>query len=327
MDVELSIVVPTWNRRALLEEAINSVTPLTICGSVEIIIADDGSSDGTTELVRQHRLAQDPDEKLKFVLSATLDRRGAQAARNRGLSIARGKWIMFLDSDDVIDPAGVATLVEQLQKDANLDYVYGRVLETDEQLEPLSGLRSIGAPFSDAPSEIAGWHWPVMGAIYRKSYLHRVGPWNEELTGSQDWEYQARVKLAGGKGVFMDTLVGYWRHHSGDRVGTTTFRADYSRSVMAACASILRCARLAGRCDSALEGRIAKRLMLHALECGANASMNQRRACFSQAINSLSNSWLLSTIAKFARVFPPIIDRWLWNALVSWRRRTNAGSP
>ena len=99
--------------------------------------------------------------------------------------------------------------------------------------------RSCGGYVSRYPSEIAGYHWHTMGAIYRKSYLEIVGPWNVEMTGSQDWEYQARVKLAGGKRKFVDSMVGYWRQHGGDRVGTAKFRPDYVKSVMIGCDSIL----------------------------------------------------------------------------------------
>ena len=97
-----------------------------------------------------------------------------------------------------------------------------------------------------------------MGPIYRRRCIEKVGPWNLELTGSQDLEYQARVKLFGVQGEFVDALVGYWRQHTGGRVGTRSFRPDYVRSVMKACESIHTYARQARKCDSALERRLAK---------------------------------------------------------------------
>jgi glycosyltransferase involved in cell wall biosynthesis len=316
VNIELSIIVPTMNRRALLEEALNSIIPLAMTGLVEVIVADDGSSDGTGEFVRKHSLMDSRDGRIQLVLSATTDRRGAQVARNRGMSSARGKLVMFLDSDDVVVPAGVARLVERLRADSTLDYAYGKVIRTDEQLKPLPGNSSVGAPFSDAPVELAGYHWPIMGVVYRRNYLEKVGPWNEALTGSQDWEYQARVKLAGGRGEFVDTVVGYWRHHSGARVGTKIFRPDYVRSVMIACDSILQQARRVGRCDNALERRLAKKLIVHALEWGANGCISKRRECLSQAAGSLSDDKCLKIGIKCLQLGPAFIDSWLWRLLV-----------
>ena len=155
-----------------------------------------------------------------------------------------------------------------------------------------------------------------MGAVYRKSYLERVGPWNEALTGSQDWEYQARVKLAGGRGQFVDMVVGYWREHAFGRVGTKTFRPDYVSSVMIACDSILQHAHKAGLCDRALERRLAKKLIIHALEWGANGYVNERRECLSQAIASLSVDPVFKIGIKCLQLCPASLDARFWNLLV-----------
>jgi len=316
MNIDLSIVVPTMNRRALLEEAVNSIVPLTTTKQVEVIVADDGSTDGTSEFVRKHNLMNSPGGRAQLVLSATADRRGAQVARNRGMALARGRWVMFLDSDDVVVAGGVATLVEHLQGDPILDFAYGKIIRTDAQLNPLPGNPPIGKPFSDAPVEVAGWHWPISAVVYRKTYLAMVGPWNEALTGSQDWEYQARVKLAGGRGQFVDTVVGYWRQHDGSRVGTKSFRPDYARSVMIACDSILQHACKVGRCDGALEQRLAKKLILHALEFGANGYRAERHNCLRQAASCLPENSLLRSTIRVLALTPTIADGLLWKSLI-----------
>ena len=179
----------------------------------------------------------------------------------------------------------------------------------NESLQKLPDDVPVGAAFPDTPSEIAGYHWHTMGAIYRKSYLEIVGPWNVEMTGSQDWEYQARVKLAGGKRKFVDSMVGYWRQHGGDRVGAAKFRPDYVKSVMIGCDSILHAARDRGCCDSDLERRLAKRLVVHALEWGANGRLQERRTCFLQAKESLSSDLLFKWILTLAAYAPSFLDR------------------
>jgi hypothetical protein len=156
-----------------------------------------------------------------------------------------------------------------------------------------------------------------MGALYRKSYLEEVGPWNLELTGSQDWEYQARVKLAGGRGLFVDTVVGYWRQHEGGRVGARKFRPDYVRSVVMACDVILDGARAKGKCDRSLQRRLAKKLIIHALESGAHGDQSLRRDCLSHAASAVLGDMGLSLVIKGIQLTPTWFDGMIWNRLIA----------
>lgn len=307
----LSIVIPVHNRVGLLREALASIARHHLHSS-EVIVCDDGSSEDLPHLLEEYRDLLDG-----LVISRTEKSFGAQVARNRGLSLAQGKFVMFMDSDDALADGGIARFVEALQGDCDLDYVYGRVSRVDHTLAPFAGDTPVGSVFSDDPVDVAGYHWHTMGAVYRRSYLESVGPWNVELTGSQDWEYQARVKLGGGKRMFIDEVVGLWRQHDGVRVGTSSFRVDYVRSVMKACHSILSVARKRSKCDQHLEARIAKRLIVHALEWGANGYALDRRECLEQAIQSLSISGggLRFGIIISKRV-PRCFDRFLLNRLV-----------
>jgi len=316
MDVILSIVIPTRNRKELLAEAIASVLPLSALGPVEVIVADDGSTDETCEFVRSHPMYGSQAGGIRLLFSGTEDRRGAQAARNRGMSMARGKTVLFLDSDDVLIADGIARLLNGLEKDSGLDFAHGKILRTDNLLKPLAGEAAIGSAYHSSPSEVAGYHWPVMGVVYRREYLGKVGPWNEALSGAQDWEYQARVKLAGGRGQFIDALVGYWRQHDGERVGTKIFRADYVRSVMLACDSILLTARKVGRCDPGLEKRLAKILVVHALELGEHGHHATRDQCFNQVANVLSTWSFLRTALKCWSYLPSYTDGWFRKLLL-----------
>ena len=301
--MQLSIIIPVHNRAELLGEAIDSIIR-QVLASYEIIICDDGSTENIEALCACFELSK---EQLTY--SRTEQSHGAQVARNRGLSLARGEFIMFMDSDDAVAENGLRPLMEILQADVDLQYAYGKVSRVDETLLAIPEDIPVGATFADTPSEIAGYHWHTMGAIYRKSYLDLVGPWNVEMTGSQDWEYQARVKLAGGKRVFVDSIVGYWRQHGGDRVGTAKFRPDYVKSVMIGCDSILHAARDKGRCDSALERRLAKRLIVHALEWGANGHWRDRKQCLLQAKNCLATDLLFKWSLAAVAYTPAVLDR------------------
>jgi hypothetical protein len=274
---------------------------------------DDGSTDGTLELALtlQERYGKD-----RIVVIPLGGNQGAQVARNRGMEQARGELLLFCDSDDVLLASGVNELVEALSQNPDLDYAYGQVVMTDEFLSPLEGVSAIGCSFEDSPFEMAGYHWHTMGPLYRKSFLAKVGPWNLALTGSQDWEYQARVKLAGGKGLFVDTLVGYWRQHEGGRVGARKFRPDYVRSVVTACAVILDGARKGGTCDRSLQRRLAKKLIIHALESGANNDQALRNLCLSGAVKSVSNDPIFFFLNCILEHTPSSLDYLIYKKLI-----------
>ena len=300
--MQLSIIIPVHNRADLLAEAIEAIIGQGL-DSYEIIICDDGSTENIASICEKFSLP-----KEQMVYSGTDKSQGAQVARNRGLLLAHGKFIMFMDSDDVLAPNGAKPLLEALESDPELQYAYGKVSRVNETLDAIAGDVPVGSSFANEPVEIAGYHWHTMGAVYRKSYLELVGPWNVEMTGSQDWEYQARVKLAGGKGKFVDEPVGYWRQHGGERVGTAKFRPDYVKSVMIGCESILNIARQKQRCDAALERRLAKRLIVHALEWGANGCWRERRACFLQARDCLSSDLLFRFLLVVIAHMPALLD-------------------
>lgn len=305
----MSVICPSYNRASFLEAC---VLPVMALADAEFILVDDGSTDETLEIA--HALQERYGEERLVVISLT-GNRGAQIARNRGMDSARGEMILFCDSDDVLVDSGVRELVEALYQNPDLDYAYGKVVITDSAMEPLGGKDPIGSDFEDTPFEIAGYHWHTMGALYRKSFLAKVGPWNPDLTGSQDWEYQARVKLAGGRGHFVNTLVGYWRQHDGGRVGTKKFRPDYVRSVLLASNAILEGADRSGCLDSSLRKRVVKKLILHALECGKEGDIDLRTLCFAEAQRSFSGNRVMECVCAVFSIMPPWMDGFLWRRI------------
>jgi len=305
--MKLTIIIPAHNRIGLLYEAINSVAKLNLDSS-EVIVCDDGSTDDVGGLCRTFE-----SKGLEIIHSRTEENLGAQVARNRGMELARGELLLFLDSDDALTSEGLPDLLEAFEHDPSLDYVYGKVIRATERLDARRRGLLVGEEFSDSPYDVGGYHWHTIGALYRKDYLKRVGPWNVDMTGSQDWEYQARVKLEGGKRRFVNTVVGYWRQqHTAERVSAIEFRPDYVKSVMIACDVVLKIARKKNYCDTALEKRLAKRLMVHAIEWGANGYWLERKKCLFQAKNSQSSSPIFKFSLMLMAYTPAIFDKLLY---------------
>jgi glycosyltransferase involved in cell wall biosynthesis len=89
--MKVSVIIPTYNRANLITEAINSVL-MQSCKDIEIIVIDDGSTDNTSKVLKTFW------DRIRYIKQKNT---GAGAARNRGLKEANGRYIAFLDSDDI----------------------------------------------------------------------------------------------------------------------------------------------------------------------------------------------------------------------------------
>jgi glycosyltransferase involved in cell wall biosynthesis len=310
----VSLVIPTFNREGLLLKLLQSVVA-QVHRPVEVVVVDDGSTDDMRSAVEKFFEGRSAASGLMLRYERLPARSGAPAARNRGVALASGEAVMFVDSDDLLAHDGLATLAAHLTAEPARVYAYGKVALTSGVLEPEGWSGCVGEAFQDVPADLAGYHWHTMGALYRRSALGRVGPWNEALSGSQDWEYQARVKLALGVGDFVDVLVGFWLQHEFGRIGPKSFRPDYVASVMKACDSILSHARAAGKCDSKLEQKIARRLLVHAVEWGANGHPAERKRGLRQARACLSDGGWMAALIGLWSACPSMADRFATRAL------------
>lgn len=101
--MKLSIIIPAYNAEAYLPQCLDSILAQEHWGC-EVIVVDDGSTDGTAALLERY-----PDVKVVHQ-----ENRGMSTARNRGLDVARGEYILFVDSDDLLTDGALKTLVAEL---------------------------------------------------------------------------------------------------------------------------------------------------------------------------------------------------------------------
>ena len=120
MEPLLSVIVPAFNIEAYIAEAIRSIQKQSL-EALEIIVIDDNSTDGTADAVR----AFEGDKRLRF-LENSLDARGPSGSRNTGLRIARGKYIGFLDGDDLWHPEKARRHIEVLGRQPEIDLTFSR---------------------------------------------------------------------------------------------------------------------------------------------------------------------------------------------------------
>lgn len=108
-EICVSVIVPVYNTEKYLEQCLNSILGQTL-GEIEVICVDDGSTDGSVAMIK--RLAAE-DERLQLL---TQKNAGGGAARNLGMSRAKGKYLMFLDSDDFFHPQLLEKMVQRCEE-------------------------------------------------------------------------------------------------------------------------------------------------------------------------------------------------------------------
>lgn len=186
-----SVIVPTYNRAALLPEALDSVLEQTY-RPIELIVADDGSTDETADVLARWEEKCAEKSEISFRLLRQPNR-GAAAARNLGLIHSHGEYIQFLDSDDLFLPGKIQAQVEGLESNDGYDFVWS-------QTSKFSGSPHVAVPFcggdTDAPLEgfvrFSSWPWHVWGGLFRREAARRLGPWDERMRCWDDWEYMVR---------------------------------------------------------------------------------------------------------------------------------------
>lgn len=207
--IEVSAIVPTFNRRKLLLRAIDSALAQT-CPVDEIIVVDDGSTDGT-----EAALAQRYGERVRYVRQANS---GVSAARNRGMSLARGRYLALLDSDDEWLPDKTARQLAWLRAHPDFGMVVCDVIRIDQESRELDVIRRRDYIRED------GWvlRWVLQApslvpssAMFRREVFDDVAGFDDALRTAEDIDFHLRVASRWQIGVTEGPLVRAMRGHDG----------------------------------------------------------------------------------------------------------------
>lgn len=204
---DVSVIIPTYNRKEYLQQAIASCFTGNEEIDVEVIVVDDGSQDGTRAYLQQL-----DDERVRPILQ---QHQGAQVARNRGLHEALGTFVKFLDDDDWL---GHGALAEQFcvlsNKGGNICVGDLRILEGEKEwiFE-----QSLNEDLITSIFEGSLWtHTHVF--LYRRSFVQGNHLWSTDIPFHQDTHFAISVASDLPTFVQVDDVVGTYRVHEGDRV-------------------------------------------------------------------------------------------------------------
>jgi glycosyltransferase involved in cell wall biosynthesis len=207
----ISVVIPTKNRAALLQQTLRSVGEQSLPAS-EVIVADDGSTDHTEEVVRAFG--------ARHVLNVKGDW-GAAAARNEGIRVARTQYIAFIDSDDLYRPRALERLHEALANRDDAPFAFGCGLAA--RLTP-SGWESNGVmgprdwELKDFLCSLyARNSIPSGGGLVRRDAALALGGFDQRSVHAEDHAFW--LKLARhGEPVYVPEIVCIHRRHLGNRL-------------------------------------------------------------------------------------------------------------
>lgn len=192
MSVLVSVVIPCFNAGDTIVRALRSVVEQRF-ESLEIILVDDGSTDRTVEMVKRLDLPN-------LTLAANPGRRGASAARNRGIELARGRFVAFLDADDAWLPGKLEAQIRALEANPRAVFASSRCLAVKEGTDQESWLYDRLQPQSGADV----WHTLLAynfiatpSVVVRREALDRAGPFDEKLAVAEDQDLWIRLSMLG----------------------------------------------------------------------------------------------------------------------------------
>lgn len=255
----VTVITPVFNRAEFVEASMDSVWRQNY-RPIELIIIDDGSTDESPNIVERWCDSRMGDQSFSVTFMRQANR-GACAARNTGLRVARGQYIQWLDDDDIMYPRKLEVQVAFLRAHPEVDAVACQLDYATRDLR-VFGRTTMPKPSEFEDMRLFALKHDILGyaPVYRKSILESVGGWRESIPCGQDTDLHARLGLAGARFAVIDECLGVVRCHSkGRAMGSCRWRqpASYNR---VAYERIHEFARARGVDSEALHRAIAERL-------------------------------------------------------------------
>ncbi len=204
MSNKISVIIPLYNGAKYIQQALESVFQQTY-NNYEIIIIDDGSTDESKQVLESYL------DKVKYIYQ---NNQGVAAARNKGLEVATGEYIAFLDQDDYFLPEKLESQVAKLEKRKNLGLVISGWQIVNEEGEGKSAVQPwLNLPQLDTEELII--YKPVLlsAMLFRRNWLEKVGKFETNLYQTYDVELVLRLAAQGCRADWVRKALVCYRQH------------------------------------------------------------------------------------------------------------------
>lgn len=226
---KISIIVPAYNAEKHLSQCIESILAQTY-SNLEIILIDDGSKDSTGEICDQY---QKKDGRIKVIHQPNA---GVSKARNAGLDIATGKYVMFIDADDFFEKNACEVLYNEISQE-QADYVAGNYIHTNAKgkkwEQPLFNQTQYGnfeLSMKDYKKSIFVMNSVVWNKIFSREFIERYQLRFIEGALAEDAIFSIYCYTHAQKGYYISNVVyNYRQNENNSSISTNCSREYFSR--------------------------------------------------------------------------------------------------
>ncbi|HQZ02197.1 MAG TPA: glycosyltransferase [Thauera sp.] len=218
LSARISVVMPCYNAAPFVAEAVECVMGQSH-GDVELIIVDDGSTDGSKEILQA--LAASHPQRIVLLHQ---DRKGPYPARNLGLKHATGAQVSFLDADDYLAQDCLEKLASALDRQ-NADVAYCGWQNFGEgapgsqpYVPPDYATMDMAAEF------LRSCPWPIHAALVRREAVDAIGGFSERCFSSMDYDFWLRLYAHTQRIVRVPEVMAFYRWHGGGQISKTRWK-------------------------------------------------------------------------------------------------------
>ncbi|KPJ65814.1 MAG: hypothetical protein AMJ43_09915 [Coxiella sp. DG_40] len=282
MKPKLSVIIASYNHQDYIAETLKSLEQQTF-QDFEIIVVDDGSTDRTVEVAKNF-----PSRAQIF----TQENQGVVAARNRGASLAKGEYICFVDSDDVVLPDRFARQVAALDSDPELGLVFADALIIDSTGRQIGKFSDVYPVVPGDVAEMLAMHYcftPMITVMVRGEVLKKAGPFEKPGPIS---DYMKWIEVAHLSKVYYDPEpLGCWRRHQTSTSKGANKVKGYAKTRTALKRILRKYPQLQAKVGKRIAKRFSRSYFLTAFWLAADGNIKRARKYYCKAVKVYPRSF------------------------------------
>jgi len=279
---KLSVIIASCNHQDYIAQTLESLEKQTF-QSFEIILVDDGSTDKTVEVARDF-----PSRAQIF----TQENKGVVAARNRGVSLAKGQYICFVDSDDMVLPDRFERQVAVLDGNPEIGLVFADALIIDTKGKQIGKFSDVYPVVRGDVAEMLALHYcftPMITVMVRADVLRKTGPFEKPGPIS---DYMKWIEVAHLSKVYYDPKpLGCWRRHQCSTSKIANKEKSYTKTRIALRRILQKHPQLQAGIGKKMVKRFSRSYFLTGFWLAADGNIKRARKYYCKAVKLYPRSF------------------------------------